>query len=277
MKRHYSLVLGMILVPFLFAGVHAGEDVSQVLFENYEACKPVPLPSSLIPDLSVDRSYQIQKQLVSKFVQDGGVIVGYKAGLTSQPAQQKFKAPGPVTGVLLKNMEITDRQVKAKPFTKMMLEVEIGYRLNRDVETPTTPEDVKQLVDVVMPAVEVPDLNFATFKGLAFTDIIADNVGARGFILGPPQPVDQVDPNAVTGQLFMNGEALGKPVPGRAALGDQWKALSWSINNVLEKGGEIKKGMVIITGSLGRMYPGKPGSYKAVYTGGLDTLAFTVQ
>ena len=35
--------------------------------------------------------------------------------------------------------------------------------------------------------------------------------------------------------------------------------------------------MVIITGSLGRMYPGKPGSYKAVYTGGLDNLAFTVQ
>ncbi|MGM0427296.1 MAG: hypothetical protein ACQEQ7_08675 [Thermodesulfobacteriota bacterium] len=120
-------------------------------------------------------------------------------------------------------------------------------------------------------------MNFATFKGLAFTDIIADNVGARGFILGSPQPVDQVDPNAVTGRLFMDEKALGKPVPGRAALGDQWKALSWSINNVLENGGEIKKGMVVITGSLGRMYPGKPGSYKAVYTGGLKDVAFTIE
>ena len=75
----------------------------------------------------------------------------------------------------------------------------------------------------------------------------------------------------------MNGEELGKPVPGRAAMGDQWKALSWTLNNILKNGGEIKKGMVVITGSLGRMYPGKPGNYKAVYTGGLDDISFTIE
>lgn len=277
MKRHCVLVLSIILVPLMFTSVQAEEDVSQVLFENYKTCKPVPLPSSTIPDLTVDQAYNIQKRLVRKLVQDGGVIAGYKAGLTSQPAQDKFKAPGPVTGVLFKDMQITDGHVKGGPFTKMMLEVEIGFRLNQDVQKPTTPENVKSLVDEVMPAVEVPDLNFATFKGLTFMDIIADNVGARGFILGSPTPVDQVDTNAVTGQLLMNGKALGKPVPGRAALGDQWKALSWSLNNVLENGGQLNKGMVVITGSLGRMYPGKPGDYKAVYTGGLEDVLFTIE
>jgi 2-keto-4-pentenoate hydratase len=266
-----------MLVGFLVSVVYAGTEVPTVLFESYKAAKPIPLPSSAIPDLTVKKAYDIQKEFVAKLIRDGGVIAGYKAGLTSPPAQKKFKAPGPVTGVLLKSMQIKDGTVDSKPFSKMMLEVEIGYRLNRDIKTPTTPETVKSLVDEIMPAVEVPDLNFATFKGLAFTDIIADNVGARGFILGNPQPVDKVDPNQVTGQLFMDGKALAPAVPGRAALGDQWKALSWSLNNVLANGGEIKKGMVVITGSLGKMYPGKPGSYKAVYTGGLDNLAFTVQ
>ena len=277
MKKLFSYVAVFMLVAFLVSVVYAADDVPTVLFDHYKAAKPIPLPSSAISDLTVQKAYDIQKAFVDKLIQDGGVIAGYKAGLTSPPAQKKFKAPGPVTGVLLKDMLITDGKVLSKPYSKMMLEVEIGYRLNRDIKTPTTPETVKSLVDEIMPAVEVPDLNFATFKGLAFTDIIADNVGARGFILGNPQPVDKVDPNQVTGQLFMDGKALAPPVPGRAALGDQWKALSWSLNNVLANGGEIKKGMVVITGSLGKMYPGKPGSYKAVYTGGLDNLVFTVQ
>lgn len=277
MKKLCVGVLAMIMVSWVVAGVGAGEDVSQVLYDNYKACTPIPLPSAAIPDLTASGAYKIQGQLVSKFIQNGSVIAGYKAGLTSKPAQENFKAPAPVTGVLFKEMEIKDGRVDSKPFTKMMIEVEIGYRLNRDVTKPTTPEDVQQLIDAIMPAIELPDMNFATFKGLAFTDIIADNVGARAFILGRAQPVDKIDPNGVTGQLFMDENALGPAVPGRAALGDQWKALSWSLNNVLDNGGVIKKGMVVITGSLGKMYPGKPGAYKAVYTGGFDTLSFTIQ
>lgn len=277
MKKLHVFASAIVLAAFLFSAVHAGEDVPEVLFQSYKACKPVPLPSAAIPNLSVAQAYEIQKQFVAKLITDGAIVAGYKAGLTSAPAQKKFKAPGPVTGILLKNMQISDGKVLSKPFTKMMLEVEIGYRLNQDIKAPTTPETVNTLVDAIMPAVEVPDLNFATFKGLAFTDIIADNVGARAFILGNPQTIDKVDPNGVTGQLFMNEKALGPAVPGRAALGDQWKALSWSLNNVLANGGEIKRGMVVITGSLGRMYPGKSGNYKAVYTGGLDNLSFTIK
>jgi 2-keto-4-pentenoate hydratase len=182
-------------------------------------CPHPPYRISLLKKLTTSR-----KSLWRKLVQDGGVIAGYKAGLTSPPAQKKFKAPGPVTGVLLKSMQIKDGTVDSTPFSKMMLEVEIGYRLNRDIKTPTTPETVKTLVDEIMPAVEVPDLNFATFKGLAFTDIIADNVGARGFILGNPQPVNKVDPNqrdrpAVHGRKSLGTGGSGKGGAGRSVEG----------------------------------------------------------
>ena len=277
MRKLHLTASVLIIVGFLFSNVQAGEDISQVLFENYKGCTPVPLPSSAIPGLTVNQAYEIQNRLVSKFIKDGAVVAGYKAGLTSPPAQKKFKAPGPVTGVLLEDMRIANGKVSSKPYTKLMLEVEIGYILNQDIKTPTTPQNVKNMVGAILPAVEVPDLNFATFKGLAFTDIIADNVGARGYLLGKERSIDKVEPNTVTGQLFMNEKAMGPAVPARAALGDQWKALSWALNNVLANGYEIKKGMVVITGSLGKMYPGKPGSYKAVYTGGLDNLEFTVQ
>ena len=277
MRKLQVCISAVIMVAFVFTAVHAGEDVPEVLYENYKASKPVPLPSSTFPDLSVKEAYSLQKQFVAKFIQNGDVVTGIKVGLTSPPAQKKFNAPGPVTGFLFKSMQVTDGKVLSKSYVKPNLEVEIGYRLNQDVNAPTSPDSVKQLIDEVMPAIEIGDVNFATFKGLLFTDIIADNVGPRGYILGNPQPMDKVDPNQVTGQLFMDGQALGKAVPGTAALGDQWKALSWSLNNVLANGGELKKGMFVITGSLGKMYPAKPGSYKAVYTGGLDEISFNVQ
>lgn len=277
MKRHCVLVLSIFLVPLMVAIGQADEHVAQKLTEKYKACQPVPLPSSMISDLTMDQAYEIQAHLVESFVQNGAVIAGYKAGLTSQAAQDKFKAPGPMSGVLFQDMQITNSHVQTDSYLKPMLEVEIGYRLKKKVQGPTTPEKVKDLVDAVMPAVEIPDLNFDTMSGLTFKDLIADNVCARGFILGNPTPKDHVNPNAVTGQLFMNGEALGEPVSGRAALEDQWQALSWTINNVLKKGGQLKKGMVIITGSMGRMYPGKPGEYKAVYTGDMDNLEFTIK
>ena len=263
MKKLFSFVAAFMLGAFIFTAVHAGEDVPEVLFQNYKACKPVPLPSAAIPDLTVEKAYSIQKAFVAKFIQNGDVVTGIKAGLTSPPAQKKFNAPGPVTGILFKSMQVTDGKVLSKSYVKPNLEVEIGYRLNQDVNAPTSPDSVKELIDEVMPAIEIGDVNFATFKGLLFTDIIADNVGPRGYILGNPQPMDKVDPNQVTGQLFMDGQALGKAVPGTAALGDQWKALSWSLNNVLANGGELKKGMFVITGVPGQNVSRKTGKLQS--------------
>ncbi len=278
MKR--MLLMGVILALALAPVAWAGMDktgVPKVLYENFKACKPVPLPSQHIQGLTVAGAYEIQGLLIAQHLKAGETVAGFKAGLTSKPAQRKFKASGPVSGVLLKSMQITGGVVDSKPYHKMMLEVEIGYILGRDLNQPVTPEQARAAVANICPAVEVPDLNFATFKGLTVADIVADNVGARGFILGKPVSPRGIDVNTVTGRLFRDGKPLGPPVPGKAALGDQWKALAWTLNNVLKTGGEVKKGMVVITGCLGRMNPGRPGSYRALYSGGLGELSFKVK
>jgi len=214
---------------------------------------------------------------VADLLKDGGQVAGIKAGLTSAPAQKKFGAKGPVTGVLLASMGFKDGKVSTKGYQRCMLEVEVGYVLAKDVTADVTPDSVKSYVAQVMPAVEVPDIPFASMKGMVPADLVAINVGARGYVLGKPIDSAKVDVNKLTGKLVMNGKDVGKAVPSRAALGDQWKALAWSLNNARAHGGLIKKGMFVITGSLGPLYPGKPGSYKAVYTGGLGELAFTVK
>lgn len=276
--RRLLILAGVAVLALSVMGAHQMGDVADTLFQRYQAGQPVPLPNQLLEGKLDQRgAYEVQGLMAAKLIKAGHEILGYKAGLTSAPAQKKFSAPGPASGVLFDSMLRPGGVVLAKPYTKMMLEVEIGYRLADDVESPVTAKSVRDKVAAVLPVVEVPDLAFETFKGLSFVDIVAANVGARGVILGQEADPAAVDVNAATGQLFMGGQKIGPAVPGKAALGDQWKALAWTINNVREHGGLVEKGMLVITGSLGPMYPGKPGSYRAVYTGGLGEIAFTIE
>jgi 2-keto-4-pentenoate hydratase len=272
----FGLVLALAALPALaLAATPAG--VANTLAHNYKAGKAQPLPSTMIKGLDLRGGYEIQGLMTAALIKGGEKVVGYKAGLTSPPAQKKFGAKGPITGVMLGSMLHSGAKVKTKGYTRCMLEVEIGYVLAKDVTKDVTPANVKAYVAKIMPAVEVPDIPFKSMKGLKPADLVAINVGARGYILGKAVAPAKVDPNKVTGKLVYKGKDLGKAIPGRAALGDQWKALAWTINNVRKNGGVVKKGMFIITGSLGPLYPGKPGFYKAVYTGGLGQISFSIK
>ncbi|MBC2743949.1 MAG: hypothetical protein HGJ93_13090 [Desulfosarcina sp.] len=72
------------------------------------------------------------------------------------------------------------------------------------------------------------------------------------------------DLNAIEVKLFHNGQEIAGGM-GKNALGDQWEALKWVVNNVLARGGEIKDGYVVITGCISKLLPAKPGNYVADY------------
>ncbi|MCA1906706.1 MAG: hypothetical protein LDL11_09000 [Desulfarculus sp.] len=266
--------LGLIVGP---AAADNLDPAAVELFKQFKAVAPLGLASQQVNNLDETRAYQIQADLVKLYTTHGQAISGYKAGLTSPPAQEKFKAPGPVAGVLTQPMLINDGVARLKGHGLMMLEVEIAYELKTDVDAPVDAAAAPGLVAKVMPAVEVPELKFADMKALTWQDIVAANVGARSYLLGAGVDPKGVDVNAVTGQLFRDGQAVGPAAPGRAALGDQWRALAWTINQALKLGHPVKKGMVILTGSLGPMYPAQPGAHQAVYTGGLGELSFKVE
>ena len=50
-------------------------------------------------------------------------------------------------------------------------------------------------------------------------------------------------------------------------LGDQWQALLWLVNRVVELGYVIELGQLLLTGALGPAHPAKQGDYVATFTG----------
>lgn len=205
-------------------------------------------------------AYAIQALVVQ---QHDRPFAGLKAGLTSPGSQARFGAKGPVAGVLLRP-PLTARQIDPRNWAQLMIEVELGFRLARNVTQPLQSEsDLADLIDCVAPVIELPDLGFADMQHLQVVDIVAANVSAREFIVGDTGcavPFVQLGDVGVSlerdGQLVTSGKASD-------AMGGQATALRWLINRSLASGYPVREGQWLITGALGAMVPGVPGMYRA--------------
>ncbi|MEJ2130646.1 MAG: hypothetical protein P8Y95_03270 [Gammaproteobacteria bacterium] len=206
-------------------------------------------------------------------------IAGYKAGLTAPASWSRFGAGEPVRGVLLPQGErIPGRVIVRDPADNMMIELEIGYVLGRDVHQMLwRRESPFRWVAVVIPVVELPDLSYADMAKVSVVDVVATNVSAASYLLGTERktmPVDfSLDGFEVS--LERDGENILR-APSGGGLGSQRRALHWLMRNVQQYEMPLVSDMVLISGALGGMVPAEPGHYVADY-GPLGRLEFTIE
>ena len=115
-----------------------------------------------------------------------GPVIGYKAGLTSTPAQERFGASAPVRGVLYRDMMLeTGATLEvpwgAVPMVEADLVLEIG---DSAVNSATTREEVMQNIASIRPFIELPDLAVDQSQPMTPETITAMGVGARRGVLG---------------------------------------------------------------------------------------------
>ena len=267
MKRG-RLFLSVILPLCLFITGTSASAASQVMVAEeiegaFLAIRPMPLVSQEIRGLTVDQAYEIQAALVKLREAKGEVVMGYFAGMTSAPAQKRFGVNEPIRGTLFKSMLRWPGTLYQKDFARVFIETEIGFRFGRDITEPVEEiESLKRAVAIVFPAIHMPDVAFTNMKLIRGSDIIASNAGTRKVLIG--KAAKAKDLNAIRVTLFHNGQEIASGM-GKNALGDQWEALRWTVNEVLARGGEVKEGYVVITGLISKMVPAKPGKYLADY------------
>ena len=221
--------------------------------------------------LDIDSAYRLQTRAL-KILLAGKRPDGFKAGLTSTAAQEKFSFRQPVAGVLLAGSQLAaDEQgtysIRASAYPKLMMEIEIGFQLDAAISVAVADVNtLKTLVRTIYPVIELPDLGFEDMASLVGTDIIANNVAARKYIVGQNPQVPPANLNAMQIDLYRDGQLIlqGK---GSDALGDQWQALLWLVNRSLANGWILQPGQILITGALGKMLPAARGQYSAHYEG----------
>lgn len=278
--RRYILIAAMLLVGSADAKIQPGSKLAVDTIVN------AVQQGGLRPTLSAthqliyeSQAYEIQHEVVD-FLSGGLKPDGFKAGLTTPAAQQKFSASGPVAGVLLSGslLESGGRilAINRLPFVRPMFEVELGFRFNRLIsERVQSVADLQLLVDSVSPVVELPDLAFETIKDIKSTDIIANNVLAKRLIAGPRVAPDRIVVNGIKVSVYRDGKEVMKGVSG-AVMDNQWQALLWLVNHTLAQGYTIEPGQICITGAISGMAPLVPGQYVADF-GSMGVIRFTAR
>ena len=240
--------------------------------------QPMPLLSVYYDQLNSASAYDIQRALVSHEMRKKRAIGGFKAGFTQAALRLKYHTKEPISGVLFADAAFEDgAEIDAGLFKKPMLEVEIGYVLRSPITRKLhSIADLKTYISHALPAVEIPDLNYANVGGLNAYDIIATNIASSRYVVGKPFTLrDLAQVNEIRVALYRDEQVIDS---GAAidALGNQLEALLWLVNDAYGHGWHLQAGQLLITGTLGKMNPALPGSYRADYGLG-RTLSFVLK
>lgn len=258
------------------SAVHADADAwAAIIIEETRRGAPMPALSMYGARLDVQSAYEIQRVVVEQALKMRD-IGGYKGGFTGAASREKFNLDGPIAGVLFADGRLADgAEVRRHTYKRLMVEIEIGFVLRSSItRRMNSIADLKTYVSHAVPAVELPDLNYEDIQALSGLDVLATNMAAAAYLVGEPFHLsDLAEVNALEATLYRDGEPIDQ---GRTtnALGDQLRALLWLVNTLIEQGWPLRPGQVLLTGSLGNINPGLPGSYRADY--GRAELHFTI-
>jgi 2-keto-4-pentenoate hydratase len=261
-RSHIARATRSLLCFLLFASqaAHAADDVEALAAAIRDAValgRPVP---DVPDDLAEAAAYRVQATWVNALY--SGPAAGYKAGLTSPGAQQRFGVHTPVMGVLPSIARLASG-TEVEAGAGLVVEVEIGVLVGTDREPAA-----------LVPAVELPRLRFAAPDGLALADVIAANVSADRFVVGSARLVDP-DVRGIRVTLERDGTVVNEGIAADA-LGDPLASYRWVVGRAADIGYPLEEGMIVLTGALGRIADGLPGNYVARY-GDLGEVRFTIR
>lgn len=251
-------------------------DIAAELEAAHTSKKAYPLLSQKYPTLKRPTAYAIQRLYVRERIGQEK-IAGYKAALTSDGARKKLQADRPATGVLFgsgwKDSGVT---IDRSEMTLPLIETELGYVVKKPIlDKLKSVSDVRSHLYGVVPAVEIPDLGYPSMDQVKLEDFVATNSASAQFVLGDPVGLKYLDTNQAKARLTRDGKVVNNG-NGSDAMGNQWEALFWLINHIIDQGYTIGEGQVLLTGALGEVLPCEPGKYIADF-GNIGQVSFTIK
>jgi 2-keto-4-pentenoate hydratase len=251
---------------FALVSCTAINPIERSIENAWRTSSSIPLAHHIDETLTIERAYAVQTRLVRRELRNAAPI-GFKAGLTSEAARERFHAPSAIAGVLLRPADSVPERLSLNEFKGLYIETEVAMRIGNSIRKPlASVAELRSHIDGIAAAIELPNLDYERPDQLNALDIIASNVAAAHFMTGTFAPPEQRDPNQLTVTLDCNGERLSTG-QARDAMGDQWQAALWLVNTMVGQGWELQRGQVLLTGALGKMVPAREGKCTAHFDG----------
>ncbi len=264
-----SAAAGLVLSGGLAMADCASDDQIAAYVADYLAKVQT---KALNADGTMEDALCTQGKLVAVLSESLGPVIGYKAGLTSKPAQERFGASEPVMGVLYRDMMLpSGAEVPANFGARSLFEADLILVVGDDaINDAATGAEAMAHISAVHPFIELPDIVYAAGEPITGVTLTANGVAARMGVLGDAIPVtDVASMFAALADMMVtvtasDGEVLSE-APGAAVLGNPANAVTW----LMSKGITLKAGDLISVGSIGPLMapPQAKGQATVTYAG----------
>ncbi len=228
---------------------------------------------------ALEDAYCVQDAFVAlKQRASAASAAGYKVGLTSRRMQEMCGIDQPIGGVVFSNtVHASGVALRIANYGRLGLEFEIGVRLARTLGAAGAPfalPDIGEAIGGVCAAVEVVDDRHADYSALDVRTLVADNSWNAGVVLGTFTS-SWPDLARATGIARRDGEEWERGT-GADVLGHPFEAVRWLANHLASQGRALKRGEIVMTGSIVRtVFPTEPARYE-FEVGGIGAVAVDV-
>lgn len=249
------------------------EQLAQELSRAEASRTPIAPLTARHPDLTVEDAYRVQMVNVERRLAAGARIVGKKVGLTSRAMQQFLGVGEPDFGHIFDDMVFPeDAPLPLDAFLQPKIEAELAFVLGEDLAGPgVTQTDVLRVCAGVVPSFEIIASRIADWK-FKIQDTVADNGSSAGLVLGSRLfPVGAVDLKYV-GLVFERNGAIMETAAAAAVMGHPALAVAWLANKLGSMGSGLRRGEIVLAGSLTKALEIRPGDVFTATFGGLGAV-----
>ena len=242
--------------------------LSRVPFEN--------IPEAFSP-LNVEEAYIAQAAYNLARHGAGAKPAGLKIATTTRVMQALVGIDHPCHGrIFASEVHESGAEIDSGRWVALKLECEIALRLDAEIPAGSghTAASVRAFAAAAMPAFELLDDRRSDYRQLKATSLIADNCWNDVVVLGPETPLSGGRGLAgLTGRL--NNGSSGNSGSLEGLSDDPFEALAWLANTAGAREPVLRKGMIVITGSIIPTQPVLAGQTYRFEIGGLGSVEMT--
>ncbi len=238
----------------------------------FRECRQIDiLPAELMP-AGLDEAYAIRAAFEAIETPRRGAVVGYKIGLTTPIMQKLCGVDEPCYGAIFAGEVHHGRATLATTsYCRLGIETEIAVQLGEDLPQGGDLARVAAATESCRAAIELLEDLRHDYKRLSAAAMVAGNVWNAGVVLAAPvTDWRRLDLTQVTARLAINGREIGHG-KGGDVMGNPLNALAWLANKLAAAGTPLRRGMVVMTGSMVPIQFPSPGDRAVVTVEGLGT------
>jgi len=234
------------------------DDFAEAAGRSRLAGRPLPPETLGSPLKDPALGYRAQHVLAEWFSTQGhGRHAGYKIGATTALMRNYLGVDEPLCGRLLDTGRAELGSVLQVPGDcPIGLECELAFTFAEDLprtDIPWTHETILPYLASCHAAIEVAENRYGDFRACPVGVIVADDVFQRGYVLGAPSEWQGTDLSTITGRLSIDGQTV-QTGRGEEVMGNPLEAVVWLANASPRIDCPLRRGHVILTGSMHLVY-----------------------